>query len=150
MTSRFGIPQSYKSRPQQSILNLISGCSFSFHHPFVTACWTHDPAGASWSPSTCFFPFFLAIFEINRAHFSTVTLKTSLCCRKLMREPCSHIVMYFICCKLTAIGWSHSLIIKCNEITANKSHALVYSSALAQTHPLGDRSYSTCVAPPRP
>lgn len=28
--------------------------------------------------------------------------------------------MHFICCKLTAIGWSHSLIITCNEITAKK------------------------------
>lgn len=150
MTSRFGIPRSYKSRPQQSILNLISGCSFSFHRPFVTACWTHDPTEASWSPSTCFFTLFLPLPEINRAHFSRPTLKTSRRRRKLMRDLRSHIVMHFICCKLTAIGWSHSLSIKCNEITANKSSALVYSSALTQTHPLGDLSYSACVAPPLP
>lgn len=54
MTSRFGIPQSNKSRPQQSILNLISGCSLPLRHPFVTMRWTRDTTVASWSPSTCF------------------------------------------------------------------------------------------------
>lgn len=44
--------------------------------------------------------------------------------------------MHFICCNLTAIGWSHSLIIKCNEIRANQSHAFVYSSAPSPQRPI--------------
>lgn len=80
MTSRFGIPRGYKSRPQQSILNLISGCSFSFHRPFVTACWTHDPTEATWSPSTCFsftpLPFLPSLKSIELI-FPPWPLKTS-------------------------------------------------------------------------
>ncbi len=147
MTSRFGIPWSYKSRPQQSILNLISGCSFSFHRPFVSACCTHDPTEASWSPSPCFFALFLPSLKSIELIFPPRPQRHHAIARNWWGTH-ARAVMNFICCKLTAIGWSHSLIIKCNEITANKSSALVYSSALAQTHPLGDLSYSACVAPP--
>lgn len=44
--------------------------------------------------------------------------------------------MHFIYSKLTAIGWSHSLIIKCNEITANeKQRACLQLGSRTNTSP---------------
>lgn len=128
MTSPFGIPYSYKSRQQQSILNLIPGCSFSLRRPFVNACRTRDSAAAR--PRVPLLPFFLPLFffclpslKSIELIFPTPTLKTS--CRRWepMRGP-----------KLTAIGRSHSLAINAwANSSQNKSGTRVYSSAHAQT-----------------
>lgn len=102
--------------PQQSILNLIPGCSFSFRQPFVTACWTHDPTEARLSPSAGVFSPLFSISLDRYSSFFRPAPETTVCHRKLMRELCSQKGARFICHQLAAIDRSHPLIIQCNEI----------------------------------
>lgn len=67
----------------------------------------------------------------------------------MMRELRSHIVMHFIFIKLTVIRRSHSLIIKCSEIVANKRHvSCLQLHSRTNTSPRRPISFCMCRSAP--
>lgn len=131
MTSCLETPQSHKSR--RTNRHLIRFQGVPSHCAIHSSLHIELNSGFVGTPLPIFL-FLLPSKKINRSYFPASTLKT---CKNDRGGVCvwgggaggrprSPMLIHFICFKLTAIGCSHSLILRCSGIT------LIFSQAAAQ------------------